>query len=147
MTNVDKLFKHLFRAVILLEGGEDNHLHTLTNLFPMVADFYKKDDEHAIQSRLKEINLGISHHYLHIAWNNSELYSIYNESLAQAYSLLNVSNEYTAVSKKINKSTQGFQENIGKINELVSRSLDLFMEFLEPTLDEVKKRFPITAVA
>lgn len=147
IANTDKLFKHLFRVVMLLENGEDNHQHTLTNLFTSVADFYQKDNEQAIHSRLKEINLGISHHYLHIAWNNSELHPIYNESLTQAYSLLNVSDEFTVVNKKIKRSAQGLQKNIDAINELVSRSLDLFIEFLEPTLEGIKKRYPITAVA
>ena len=50
-------------------------------------------------------------------------------------------------SKKIEKSNRGLQKNIGKINDLVSRSLDLFMEFLKPSLEEIKKRYPITAVA
>lgn len=145
IANVDKLFKHLFTAVILLENGEDKHLHTLTYLFTSAADFYKRNDRHAVFPHLESINLGISHHYLHIAKNHSKLHSIYQESLAQAYSLLNVSDEYT--SKKTRKSAQGLQKNIGKINDLVSRSLDLFMEFLKPSLEEIKKRYPITAVA
>lgn len=147
ITNVDNLFRHLFRAVILLESGEDSHLHTLTKLFPMVAHFYQRDDKHAIDSHLKKITLGISHHYLHITWNRSELRTMYNKSLTQAYALLHVSGEYTVTSKKIKKSDQGLQENISKINDLVSFSLDLFMELLEPTLEEIKKRYPITAVA
>ncbi|HEV3269934.1 MAG TPA: hypothetical protein VGZ69_04715 [Candidatus Rhabdochlamydia sp.] len=151
IVNVDKLFKHLFRAVILLENGEDNHQHTLINLFTSVADFYQKDDGQAILSHFKDVNLGISHHYLHTRKNHSKLYLFYKESLAQAYSLLNVSDEYIVFNKKshkkIKKSAEGFQKNIDTINELVRRSLDLFIEFLEPTLEEIRKRLPITAIA
>jgi len=144
ITNVDKLFKHLFRAVILLESGEDNHQHDLIKLFNLVANFYKREDEY-ILSHLKNVNLNISHHYLHTTKNNSKLHYIYKESLVQAYSLLDISDEY--ISKKTKKPAQNLQKNIGKINELVNQSLDLFMEFLEPTLYEIKKRFPIIAIA
>lgn len=154
IANIDKLFNHLFRAVILLENGEDNHQHTLTKLFPSVADFYKIDDEQDIYSLFKKINLGISHHYFHITWNNSELSLFHRESLAQVThpSLLNISDEFTAVNKKGNKkfkeSAQGLQKNIDTMRKLVKEASDLFKEkFLEITLDRIKERLSITAVA
>ncbi len=67
LTNMDKLFKHLFRTIILFLGGEDSHSHDLLALFALAEDFFHKrgisiDQDKAI---LKKINLKIAHHYLY----------------------------------------------------------------------------------
>lgn len=146
LANMDKLFKQLFRAVILLENGEDNHQHALINLFALTADFYRKNDQHSI-NLLKEINLGISHHYLHTRKNKTSLHAFYSKFLVEAISLVAISGEYATVDKKGKTSAQSLQSNINAINELAIQSFGLFMQFLEPTLSEIKERFMINAVA
>ncbi|MGL5263829.1 MAG: hypothetical protein ACRDAI_04540 [Candidatus Rhabdochlamydia sp.] len=128
LTNVDKLFKHLFRAAILLLHGNDNHQHTLTNLFDLTEGFYKSDE--TIASQLKEINLGISHHYLHTRKRRDEpkLHFIYNRSLLQACSMVTDSNP------KDKQALQNLKSNIHAINQLMKQSFELFIQLLEPTL-------------
>jgi hypothetical protein len=135
-----------FRAVILLESGEDNHNHVLIKLFALTADFYRKNNQYNI-NLLKEINLGISHHYLHTRENKTSLHALYSKFLVEALSLVTVSGEYAIVDKKGKTSAQSLQSNINAINELAIQSFELFIQFLEPTLSEIKERFMINAVA
>ncbi|MGL5625888.1 MAG: hypothetical protein ACRDDW_00010 [Candidatus Rhabdochlamydia sp.] len=146
LANMDKLFKQLFRAVILLESGEDNHQHALINLFALTANFHRKNNQYNI-NLLKEINLGISHHYLHTRKNKTSLHSLYSKFLVEALSLVTISGEYSVVDKKGKTSVQSLQNNIKAINELAIQSFELFIQLLEPTLSEIKERFMINAVA
>lgn len=60
LLNMDKVFKHLFRAMSILRLGEDNHAHDIKEFFPLIEELQEED-----RNLLKKINLKITHHYLH----------------------------------------------------------------------------------
>ena len=139
LANMDKLFKHLFRTIILLQTEEDNHSHNLSELFYLVKDFYTDDvvkEQHRIN--LKEINLSITHHYLH---KNSSalLQKRYKKFFETAYRLAPYAKEDSISTGKKDIHYKELEEQKEKIHKEIELSFDLFIKLLRPVVSELEQ--------
>lgn len=134
LLNMDKLFKHLFRAVSILRLGEDNHTHQLEEFFPLVDGLSEQD-----KTLLKAINIGNTQHYLH---KNScaELQREYKNLLKQSCALLSTEQGFHVIGKNGQKiSHQTLQEIEDRIISIVESSLDLLIKLVRPIAQELEK--------
>ncbi|QZA58904.1 hypothetical protein [Candidatus Rhabdochlamydia porcellionis] len=140
MVNMDKLFKHLFRAIIFLQTGKNNYSHNLLALLQLTENFYKKDLITG-QDRLdlKDLNISIAHHYLH---KNSSI-SLkrdyrYIWDLAYRLNLLSA-RDFTLIDQRRKISYQNLKLEIGKIFESMNHAFKLFIKLLSPVITEVEQ--------
>lgn len=139
LANMDKLFKHLFRTIILLQTGEDNHSHNLLMLFQLVENFYAKDllkdEDKAI---LKKINLKITHHYLYKD-SHASLQKKYINFFDKSYKLAICSEGYSTHVGKEDVSYQGLEKQKEMIYAELELALNLFHKLLIPLGSEFEE--------
>ena len=138
LLNMDKLFKHLFRAISILHLGEDNRAHDLKKFFSMIEEFYQKPLFEEDKKLLESINLGITHHYLHKG-SNADLKKDSDHFLVQARALLSTDEGFTAVTANGEFSHKTLHEAKEAIMNTMELSLDLFINLLHPVIDEMEK--------
>ena len=139
LANMDKLFKHLFRTIILLQTGKDNHSHNLSTLLQAVESFYaadplKEDDKRVI----KEINLSIAHHYLYKE-SHALLKKNYNDIFDLSCKLVTVEKNFSIMHKGRNISYKTLEAKIKEARKNLENALELFAKLLQPVLSELKQ--------
>ncbi len=140
MVNMDKLFKHLFRIVILIQTGENNHSHNLSALLQLTGNFYEKGlITEKDKFDLKELNISITHHYLHRN-SNSVLKRNYKHIWDLAYRLnLLSAKDFILISKRYKISYPGLQLEKGKIFKRLDIAFKLFIKLLKPVITEIEQ--------
>ena len=131
--NMDKLFKHLFRAISILRLGEDNRAHDLAEFFPLVGELSEED-----KKLLKKINVNITHHYLHKS-ANAEWKEKYDDFLEHSRVLLSIDEGFSVFMNKREVSHETLQEMKKEIMPTISSSLDLLVKLVKPVVQELEK--------
>ncbi|MEK7339330.1 MAG: hypothetical protein AABZ92_01290, partial [Verrucomicrobiota bacterium] len=139
LLNMDKLFKQLFRAISILQLGEDNHAHDLKRFYPVIDNFYKENFLLEEDKKfLEKINLAITHHYLHKS-SKVDLKKDYEYFLKQARDLLSIDQGFTIIKNKGEVSYTTLQAAEKEMVSTMERSLDLFIKLLQPVIDQMEK--------
>lgn len=139
LANMDKLFKHLFRTIILLQTGEDNHSHHLLTLFRLAENFYVKElltDQD--KETFEKINLSITHHYLHKK-SSVSLQKEYKKFFGQADKLATCSEEDSTRFGKKDISYQDLEKQKDLIYAELEPALNLFHKLLHPLISEFEE--------
>jgi hypothetical protein len=140
MANMDKLFKHLFRAIIFLQTGENNYSHNLSVLLQSVENFYEKGlITKQDKLDLTGLNISITHHYLHKN-SSASLKRDYKHVLDLAQRLNLLSEKYFILISKGSKiSYRDLKLETGKIFKKLDTAFKLFIKLLKPVITEVEK--------
>ena len=140
LANMDKLFKHLFRAIIFLQTGKNDYSHNLSELLKSVEKFYEKSlITEKDKLELKELNISITHHYLHRN-SNASLKKDYKDIWDLAYRLNLLSARDCALMYKGHKiSYQDLELKVAKIFKRLDTAIELFIKLLKPTITEIEK--------
>lgn len=139
LANMDKLFKHLFRTIILLQTEEDNHSHNLSELFQLVENFYACDVvTEQDRLHLEKINLSITHHYL---YKNSHvlLQKKYKKFFEMTYRFVPCSKKDLISMGKQIISYEELEVQKEKIHKELELSFDLFIKLLKPVVSELEQ--------
>jgi hypothetical protein len=140
MANMDKLFKHLFRAIIFLQTGDNNHSHNLSALLQSAENFYEKGlITEQDKFDLKDLNISITHHYLHKN-SNASLKRDYKNVWDLAYRLnLLSTRDFILISKGHKISYQDLKLETGKIFKRLNTAFKLFIKLLQPVITEIEQ--------
>lgn len=140
LTNMDKLFKDLFRTIILLQTEENNYTHNLSVLFQLAKGFYEKDLLTGVDEQLlKEINISITHHYLHkSSYASLKKDYKYFFDLARKLNLLS-EKDFMLVSKGRSISYGILRSKKEEIFKKLDSAFNLFIKLLQPVIREMKQ--------
>ena len=140
LANMDKLFKHLFRAIIFLQTGENNYSHNLLALLQLTRNFYQKGlITEKDKLDLKDLNISITHHYLH---KNSHviLKREYKRVWNLAYRLNPLSErDLVLVSKGKKISYKDLELKAEKVFKRIDTAFKLFIKLLKPVITEIEE--------
>ena len=135
IAHADKLFKHLFRTIILVKKEYDDHHHNLIALFDSINFFYEDIRTiEIIKYLLKEINISSGHHYLFTRNNSSRLKMLYNKALKEAHTLIDTQDDDSLSEEGYSVSGKSFclfTKNANEIVDLISTSFHQFLDLLE----------------
>ncbi|MGL4539591.1 MAG: hypothetical protein ACRCU0_01250 [Candidatus Rhabdochlamydia sp.] len=140
LANIDKLFKDLFRTIILLQTDENNYTHNLSMLFQLAKGFYEKDLLTEVDEQLlKEINISITHHYLHKkSYTSLKKNYKYVFDWAEKLNLLS-ERDCIRISKRRSISYEILRRKQGEIFRKLDSAFDLFIKLLKPVIKEIKQ--------
>jgi hypothetical protein len=140
LANMDKLFKDLFRTIILLQTEENNYTHNLSTLFQLAKGFYEKDLLTGIEEQLlQEINISITHHYLHKnSYTSLKKDYKYIFDWAEKLNLLS-ERDCIRISKRRSISYEILRRKKGEIVRKLDSAFDLFIKLLKPVIREMKQ--------
>lgn len=138
LLNVDKLFKHLFRAISILHLEEDNRTHNLDKFYLIIDSFYKESLSAKDKKLLNRINLNITHHYFHRK-SSADLKRNYDRFLRNAIILSSVSEGFTLVTSDGEISSKILQEEEKTIMDAVLSSLKIFNQILPRVISSIEK--------
>lgn len=140
MLNMDKLFKHVFRTIILIQTGSNSYSHNLSELLQLTEKFYNKDLlTPQDQLALKDLNLSITHHYLHKKSSASlkrDYEYIWN--LAHRLNLLSAK-DFILMSKGQKISYRDLRIKKEEIFKKLETAFDLFIKVLNPVIEEIER--------
>ena len=130
----------MFRTIIFLQTGENNYSHNLLALLQLTRNFYQKGlITEKDKLDLKDLNISITHHYLHKNSNvvlKREYKRVWN--LAYRLNLLS-ERDLVLISKGKKISYKDLELKAEKVFKRIDAAFKLFIKLLKPVITEIEE--------